>query len=112
MNFVRTFSLLSVIGILGVSSMKAQDSEVGIPIDNQLTIAKCGGCHLRDANWHDATVVLHSDQSGGLVEQAIKRMVRLNGVTLKPEEAHEILRYLSANNGLAPEEGQAGFLGG
>jgi hypothetical protein len=42
-------------------------------------------------------------------EQAIKRMVRLNNLVIKPEEAREILRYLSNNNGLAPEEAKPVF---
>jgi quinohemoprotein amine dehydrogenase len=37
-------------------------------------------------------------------ELAIKRMIRLNGVTLTPGEARAILKYLSTNHGLAPEE--------
>jgi quinohemoprotein amine dehydrogenase len=37
-------------------------------------------------------------------EEAIKRMVRLNGLQLTPDEARQILRYLSDSHGLAPEE--------
>ena len=37
-------------------------------------------------------------------EQAIKRMVSLRGVSLSPEEARSILKYLSTYHGLAPEE--------
>ena len=37
-------------------------------------------------------------------EEAIKRMVRLHGVTLEPDDARKILRYLSDEHGLAPEE--------
>src|SRR5213593_5082229 len=36
-------------------------------------------------------------------------MIRPNGVVLKPEEARDILRYLSNNNGLAPEESKLVF---
>ena len=88
--------------------MKAQDSEPGIPIDNQLTIAKCGGCHQRDSNGMMRRLS-YIRTSPEVWEQAIKRMVRLNGLSIKPEEAHEILRYLSANNGLAPEEAKPVF---
>jgi quinohemoprotein amine dehydrogenase len=42
-------------------------------------------------------------------EQAIKRMVRLHGVTVTAQEASHIVRYLSANNGLAPEEAKPIF---
>ena len=37
-------------------------------------------------------------------EEAIKRMVRLRGVTLTPDEARTILKYLATDHGLAPEE--------
>jgi quinohemoprotein amine dehydrogenase len=37
-------------------------------------------------------------------EEAIKRMVRLQGVALDPDDARKILRYLSDEQGLAPEE--------
>jgi quinohemoprotein amine dehydrogenase len=37
-------------------------------------------------------------------EEAIKRMVRLQGVALEPDDARKILRYLSDEQGLAPEE--------
>jgi quinohemoprotein amine dehydrogenase len=108
MGFGRHLLLAASILIVGVSSLKAQDSETGIPIDNQLTIAKCGGCHQRDANGMMRRLS-YIRTSPEVWEQAIKRMVRLNGLVIKPEEAHEILRYLSANNGLAPEEAKPVF---
>ena len=37
-------------------------------------------------------------------EEAIKRMVRLNGLTIAPEEARTIVKYLATYHGLAPEE--------
>jgi quinohemoprotein amine dehydrogenase len=42
-------------------------------------------------------------------EQNIKRMIRLNGLVITPSEVREIVKYLSINNGLAPEEQQAAF---
>src|SRR4029077_18171035 len=80
----------------------------GIPIDHQLTITKCGGCHQLDANGMMRRLS-YIRTSPEVWEQAIKRMVRLNGLSLKPEEAREILKYLSANNGLAPEEAKQVF---
>jgi quinohemoprotein amine dehydrogenase len=40
-------------------------------------------------------------------EEAIKRMVRLRGVVLTPDEARSILKYLATYHGLAPEEAKA-----
>jgi quinohemoprotein amine dehydrogenase len=42
-------------------------------------------------------------------EQNIKRMIRLNGVIATPAEVREIVKYLSSNNGLAPEEQEPVF---
>jgi quinohemoprotein amine dehydrogenase len=83
-------------------------STPGIPIDHQLTITKCGGCHHRDPNGMMRRLS-YIRTSPEVWEQAIKRMVRLNGLSIKPEEAREILKYLSANNGLAPEEAKPIF---
>jgi quinohemoprotein amine dehydrogenase len=42
-------------------------------------------------------------------EQNIKRMIRLNGVVVTPAEVRDIVKYLSSNNGLAPEEQEPAF---
>ena len=74
-----------------------------IPIDDAVTIAKCGGCHRRADNGVMRRLS-NIRTTPEVWEQAIKRMTRLHGVTLTPQEASHILRFLSANNGLAPEE--------
>jgi quinohemoprotein amine dehydrogenase len=77
--------------------------EEGIPVTDPTVLAKCGGCHTKDAkgnlsriSWERAT----PEQW----EEALKRMIRLNGVTLSPAEAKSIIKYLSTYHGLAPEE--------
>jgi len=80
----------------------------GIPIDDQLTIRKCGGCHQRDANGMMRRLS-YIRTSPEVWDQAIKRMIRLNGLTVTPAELRDIVRYLSNNNGLAPEEMKPGF---
>jgi quinohemoprotein amine dehydrogenase len=104
------FGYAAVLAILCAGSLPAQQAapSEGIPINDQLTIAKCGGCHRRDANGL-MTRISYIRTSPEVWEQAIKRMVRLNGVVLKPEEARAILKYLSANNGLAPAEDKPVF---
>ncbi|MBV9746537.1 MAG: quinohemoprotein amine dehydrogenase subunit alpha [Acidobacteriia bacterium] len=106
----RRLGYAALLALLGVAGLAAQQtaSSTGIPIDHQLTIQKCGGCHQRDANGIMRRLS-YMRTSPEVWEQAIKRMVRLNGVVLKPEEAREILRYLSNNNGLAPEEAKPVF---
>src|SRR5690349_17420368 len=98
------FLLFTATAGLAQSSTEA----VGIPINDQLTINKCGGCHQRDANGMMRRLS-YIRTAPEVWEQAIKRMVRLNNLVIKPEEAREILRYLSNNNGLAPEEAKPVF---
>src|SRR5712691_1052142 len=77
--------------------------EEGIPVTNPLVIAKCGTCHAKDEKGILSRISWERATPEGW-EEAIKRMVRLNGVTLAPAEARSILKYLSTHHGLAPEE--------
>src|ERR1700722_150999 len=77
--------------------------EEGIPVTNQLVIDKCGSCHTRDAKGNMARISWERSTPEGW-EEAIKRMVRLRGVSLTPEEARTVVKYLSTDHGLAPEE--------
>jgi quinohemoprotein amine dehydrogenase len=107
---MKNWFLAAVLVLLVVGLAEAQNSSatVGIPIDHQLTIDKCGGCHPRDTNGMMRRLS-YIRTTPEVWEQAIKRMVRLNALAIKPEEAREILRYLSNNNGLAPEESKPVF---
>jgi quinohemoprotein amine dehydrogenase len=78
-------------------------SEEGFPITDQRVISKCGSCHLRDAKGNMTRISWIRTTPEGW-EEAIKRMVRLQGVSLEPDDARKILRYLSDEHGLAPEE--------
>jgi len=98
--------------LLGLSWSNAQPAaadaaksapEEGIPVTDPVVLGKCGGCHVKDSHgnlsrisWERAT----PEQW----EEAVKRMIRLNGVTLTPAEAKAIIKYLSTYHGLAPEE--------
>lgn len=86
----------------------AQTMSAGIPIDDRLTIQKCGGCHQRDSNGMMRRLS-YIRTSPEVWEQAIKRMIRLNGLSITPAEVRDVLSYLSTNNGLAPEEMKPGF---
>jgi quinohemoprotein amine dehydrogenase len=77
--------------------------EEGIPVTSQLVISKCGGCHTPDAQGKMLRISWERATPEGW-EQAIKRMVRLRGVALTPDEARSVLKYLSTYHGLAPEE--------
>ncbi len=77
--------------------------EEGIPVTDKLTIEKCSSCHKQDEKGNLSRISWERTTPEGW-QQAIKRMVRLNGLTLTPEEARSIVRYLSTHHGLAPEE--------
>src|ERR1700688_1311372 len=77
--------------------------EEGIPVTSQLVIAKCGGCHTKDEHGNMLRISWERATPEGW-EEAIKRMMRLRGVRLTPEEGRSILKYLATYHGLAPEE--------
>jgi quinohemoprotein amine dehydrogenase len=77
--------------------------EEGIPVTDPLVIAKCSGCHKKDEKGNLSRISWERTTPEGW-QEAIKRMVRLNGLELKPEEARAIVKSLSADHGLAPEE--------
>ena len=78
----------------------------GIPIADPLVIMKCSGCHKKDDKGNLTRISWERTTPEGW-EEVIKRMVRLNGLTIKPDEARVIVKSLSTSNGLAPEEAKA-----
>lgn len=79
------------------------ETEEGIPVTDALTNEKCGTCHAPDAKGNLSRISwLRTTPEGW--SQAIKRMVRLNGLQVTPEESRAIVRYLASFHGLAPEE--------
>jgi quinohemoprotein amine dehydrogenase len=87
---------------------QAPQESGGIPINDPVVIAKCGGCHTRN----DSGVMMRISYvrtTPEIWEQILKRMVRLNGLTLAPDDARQVVRYLSDNNGLAPQEAKPVF---
>jgi quinohemoprotein amine dehydrogenase len=85
------------------ASAKPPQTEEGFPVTDQRVIGKCGSCHASDAKGNMSRISWIRTTPEGW-EEAIKRMVRLNGVSLDPDDARKILRYLSDEHGLAPEE--------
>jgi quinohemoprotein amine dehydrogenase len=104
----RTTWMVFAVAFAAGAAFAQTSATQGIPIDHQLTISKCGGCHQRDTNGMMRRLS-YIRTTPEVWQQAIKRMVRLNGVSVSADEAREIVKYLSANNGLAPEEAKAGF---
>jgi quinohemoprotein amine dehydrogenase len=87
----------------GRGAAAQQPAEDGIPVTDALTIAKCASCHAKDEKGDLSRISWIRTTPEGW-EEAIKRMVRLNGLTLDPADARQIVKYLSNSHGLAPEE--------
>jgi len=87
----------------GAGAAPPEKPEEGIPVTNPLVIEKCGTCHAKDDKGNLSRISWERTTPEGW-EEAIKRMVRLNGLQLTPAEARPILKYLSTYHGLAPEE--------
>lgn len=75
----------------------------GIPVTDRLTIEKCGSCHAPDDKGNLSRISWIRSTPEGWA-QAIKRMVKLNGLYITPDEARSVVKYLSTWHGLAPEE--------
>jgi quinohemoprotein amine dehydrogenase len=75
----------------------------GIPVTDALVIAKCSGCHRKDDKGNLTRISWERTTPEGW-EEVVKRMVRLNGLALAPDEARAIIKSLSTSHGLAPEE--------
>jgi quinohemoprotein amine dehydrogenase len=86
-----------------VTTPSKDPAEAGFPVTDALTQSKCGTCHAADAKGNMSRISYIRTSPEGW-EEAIKRMVRLNGLQMSPEDARHILRYLSDYHGLAPEE--------
>ncbi|MGI8743713.1 MAG: quinohemoprotein amine dehydrogenase subunit alpha [Bryobacteraceae bacterium] len=84
-----------------------EEIEQGTPISSDLVRNACGACHKSDDKLRMSRISYRRTTPEGW-ERTIKRMVSLNGVHLEPAQAREILKYLSNNLGLAPEEVKPG----
>jgi len=88
---------------------KAKEAlEEGIPVTSQLVIDRCVACHKKDEK-NRLTRISYERTTPEGWQQVIKRMIRLNGLTISPDDAKQIVKYLSNNHGLAPEEARPAF---
>ena len=83
-NSVRHYAaaVFLAIGILTCTAHGNAETS-GIRIDDPLTITKCGGCHTRteDGMMRRLSYIRTSPE---IWQQAIKRMIRLNGLQANP----------------------------
>lgn len=78
-------------------------AEEGIPITNQAVLKACGSCHRPDDKGQMSRISFQRNTPEGW-QDTIKRMMALNGLRMDPAVGREVVKYLSDNLGLAPEE--------
>ncbi len=86
-----------------VGAQAPKDTTTGFAIDHAATIDKCGRCHKSDSTGRMSRLSYLRKTPEGW-ETSVRRMVSLNDVRLEPAVAREIVKYLSNQQGLAPEE--------
>ena len=87
----------------GQSASDSDREAAGIPIDNPAVIQNCSACHTRDDSGRMTRLSYLRKTPEGW-QSSLRRMIALNEVNVDPAAAREIVRYLSNNHGLAPEE--------
>lgn len=92
---------------IAAQAPQQRDTTTGYVIRDQLTIAYCSACHVKDSTGHMSRISFLRKTPEGW-ETSIRRMVSLNGVKLDTATARKIVRYLSDNQGLAPAEARPG----
>jgi quinohemoprotein amine dehydrogenase len=85
----------------------ARDTDEGIPIQNDTVLNVCGECHKVDGKSRMSRISYRRTTPEGW-QETIRRMVTLNKAQIEPNDARVIVKYLSDNLGLAPEEAKPG----
>lgn len=109
----RTFVAISGAFLCLVVSLAAQapqttaaptaKPEEGIPITDATVLKACGTCHKPDDKGQMSRISFQRHTPEGW-QLTVQRMASLNGVSLEPDTARQVVKYLSNNLGLAPEE--------
>jgi quinohemoprotein amine dehydrogenase len=85
------------------SAAPAAKPEEGIPIADETVRKACGTCHRPDEKGQLSRISFQRNTPEGW-QNTIQRMAALNGLTIDPATARHVVKYLSNNLGLAPEE--------
>ncbi len=101
---MRTVFLLFL--VLMAPLVVAEDE--GIPVRSEPVRAACGACHASDDAGRMSRISYVRKTPEGW-QLTLKRMIRTNGLDLTPDQARQIVRYLSDHHGLAPEEARPYF---
>ena len=78
----------------------------GIPVTDQTVQKACGSCHRPDEKNQLSRISFQRNTPEGW-QTVVQRMASLNGLQIDPQTARQVVKYLSNNHGLAPEEAKA-----
>ena len=98
MRIAVAVAALSLLGPVGLSA-----ADEGIPVRSALIEAACGSCHASDDAGRMSRISWQRKSAEGW-QITVIRMMRTGNINLSPEEARDVVRYLTDHHGLAPEE--------
>lgn len=75
----------------------------GIPVTDATVQKACGTCHRSDDKGQMSRISFQRNTPEGW-QSTIQRMAALNGLSIDPQTARQVVKYLSNHLGLAPEE--------
>ena len=110
---------LSTLGMVGLNifvvwtpALQSQSPELqkeeGYAITHSTTVEVCSSCHSVD-DQDRMTRISYLRKTPEGWQTSVRRMAALHNVNVSPEEARDIVRYLSNEQGLAPEELRPGL---
>jgi quinohemoprotein amine dehydrogenase len=102
-TFVFAYAVLTAAQAPQPTAAPTAKPEEGIPITDATTLKACGSCHRPDDKSQMSRISFQRNTPEGWQGQ-IQRMAALNGLNIDPETARHVVKYLSNNLGLAPEE--------
>ena len=98
----------AVVAISSVARAQARDTTTGFEIRNDAIIRNCAGCHVKDSTGKFLGRLSYLRKTPEGWETSVRRMMTLQKVRVSEADARAIVRYLSDNQGLAPEEARPG----
>ena len=85
------------------SAAPTQKPEDGIPVTDATVVKACSGCHKADEKQQLTRISFQRNTPEGW-QDIIRRMAALNGLQIDSATARDVVKYLSNQHGLAPEE--------
>ncbi len=89
--------------VLVIGAAALSHAQEGIPVTSPLVQAACGACHATDDAGRMSRISFQRKSAEGW-QITVIRMIRTGNVDLSPEDARAVVRYLTDEHGLAPEE--------